>query len=294
MSLVERKRWINGPAFLWDNEVSWKILDLERNVLNLAPDDKEVKKVSVLMTAVKEEPISLLQRLEYFSDWFRAKRAMAVCRRYLYALLERVRSRKVQPQDANKIAIQKSQTVDIEELKSAEREIIRQVQGDAFEKEIKTLMSLVSTKEMQRDEARKRNQEIKQASMLYRLDPSLDREEILRVGGRIKQVSLDEDIKNPVILPKKGHVTALLIKNFFMRKPTTKEEVLPLTNFARTATGSLDAVVLCQALLRTASPASDYEQKMTDLPKEREEPSPPFTYCAVDLFGSMVRERRSQ
>ena len=185
---------------------------------------------------------------------------MAVCRRYLYALLERVRSRKVQPQDANKIAIQKSQTVDIEELKSAEREIIRQVQGDAFEKEIKTLMSLVSTKEMQRDEARKRNQEIKQASMLYRLDPSLDREEILRVGGRIKQASLDEDIKNPVILPKKGHVTALLIKNFFMRKPTTKEEVLPLTNFARTATGSLDAVVLCQALLRTASPASDYER----------------------------------
>ena len=214
MSLVERKRWINGPAFLWDNEVSWKILDLERNVLKLAHDDKEVKKVSVLMTAVKEEPISLLQRLEYFSNRFRAKRAMAVCRRYLYALLERVRSRKVQPQDADKIAIQKSQTVDIEELKSAEREIIRQVQGDAFEKEIKTLMSLVSTKEMQRDEARKRNQEIKQASMLYRLDPFLDREGILRVGRRIQQASLHEDIKNPVILPKKGHVTELLIKDF--------------------------------------------------------------------------------
>ena len=27
-SLVERKRWINGPAFLWDNEDSWKTPDL--------------------------------------------------------------------------------------------------------------------------------------------------------------------------------------------------------------------------------------------------------------------------
>lgn len=67
-SLVERKRWINWPAFLWDNEDSWKIPDLEHNFLNLTPDDKEVKKISVFTTAVKEEPTSLLQRLEYFSD----------------------------------------------------------------------------------------------------------------------------------------------------------------------------------------------------------------------------------
>ena len=46
--------------------------------------------------------------------------------------------------------------------------------------------------------------------MLYRLDPFLDREGSLRVGGRIKQASLHEDIKNLVILPKKGHVTELL------------------------------------------------------------------------------------
>ena len=213
-SLVERRHWINGPAFLWDNEASWKIPDLEHNFLKLAPDYKEAKKVSVLTTAVKEELISLLQCLEYFSDWFRAKRAIAVCRRYLYGLLARVRSGKVQPQDANKIATQKSQTVNIEELKSAKRKIMKQVQGDAFEKEIKTPMSLTLTNKMQREEARKQNQEIKQASMLYRLDPFLDREGILRVGGRIQQASLHEDIKNPVILPKKGHITELLIKDF--------------------------------------------------------------------------------
>ena len=34
---------------------------------------------------------------------------------------------------------------------------------------------------------------------------------------------------------------------------------------------------------------------MTDLPKEREEPSPPFTYCGVDLFGPWyVKEGRKE
>ena len=37
------------------------------------------------------------------------------------------------------------------------------------------------------------------------------------------------------------------------------------------------------------------EQKMSDLPEDRLEPSPPFTYCAVDLFGPfIVKEGRQE
>ena len=38
--------------------------------------------------------------------------------------------------------------------------------------------------------------------------------------------------------------------------------------------------VLCHKLRGPVS-----EQKMADLPEDRLEPSPPFTYCAVDYFG---------
>jgi len=48
-SLVEKKRWINKPAFLWDNEDNF----LKPNFLKQAPDDKEVKKISVSTTAVQ-------------------------------------------------------------------------------------------------------------------------------------------------------------------------------------------------------------------------------------------------
>ena len=91
-----------------------------------------------------------------------------------------------------------------EELKKAEREIIKQVQERAFNKEIKELKSLGSSKELQKgDEVRRRNQVVKQASTLYRLDPFVDKHGVLRVGGRIQQASLPEDIKTVLEIRKK-------------------------------------------------------------------------------------------
>ena len=95
-------------------------------------------------------------------------------------------------------APQKYQPVGLEELKKAGREIVKQIQGKAFDKEIKVLGSLKSNEKIQkRNETKKRNQVVKEASTLYRLDPFLDKHGVLRVGRRIQQASLSEDIKNP-------------------------------------------------------------------------------------------------
>ena len=300
-SLVEKKRWINGSAFLWENSEGWRSPGPQYELLELSPDDKEVKKISVFTTAAKEAPASLLQRVDYFSDWFRAKRAVAVCRRYLEVLWEKVKARKgnhlkgVKPS-----ATQKYQPVGIEELKKAEREIVKQIQGKAFDKEIKALESLRSNEEIQkRNETRKRNQVVREASTLYRLDPFLDKHGVLRVGGRIQQASLSEDIKNPVILPRRGHVTELVIKDFH-EKTQHQGRAFTLNEIRSSGywiTGCSSAVsifikncVTCQRLR-----AKVQEQKMADLPEERLEPSPPFSYCGVDLFGPWyVKEGRKE
>ena len=205
-SLVEKKRWINGPAFLWENSQSWRSPDPEYELLELSPDDKEVKKISVFTTAAKEAPASFLQRIDYFSDCFRAKLPQIPGS----TPREKVKARKGNHLKGVKTSgTQKYQPVGIEELKKAEREIIKQIQGKAFDKEIKALESLRSNEEIQkRNETRKRNQVVKEASTLYRLDPFFDKHGVLRVGGRIQQASLSEDIKNPVILPRRGHVTS--------------------------------------------------------------------------------------
>ena len=76
-------------------------------------------------------------------------------------------------------------------------------------------MSLASQeKSLSRDQAGKRKDRIKKTSSLYRLDPFLDQDGILRVGGRIKRSNVPLELKNPVILPRKGHVTEMIIRYY--------------------------------------------------------------------------------
>ena len=50
----------------------------------------------------------------------------------------------------------------------------------------------------------------------------------------------------------------------------------------------ISSCIRCQGLLGAVQ-----EQRMSDLPEDRLESTPPFTYCAVDYFGPFViKERR--
>ena len=54
---------------------------------------------------------------------------------------------------------------------------------------------------------------LKKTSALYKGDPFLDNDWLLRVGGRLRLGELDFEIK-PIILPRKSHVTNLIISHF--------------------------------------------------------------------------------
>ena len=54
---------------------------------------------------------------------------------------------------------------------------------------------------------------MKKTSAIRRLDPFKDQYGIIRVGGRIRHADVPYDEKHPVILPKKGHVTELVIRH---------------------------------------------------------------------------------
>ena len=60
-----------------------------------------------------------------------------------------------------------------------------------------------------KDASKERMKTVKKSSSLYKLDPFLDKEGVLRVGGRLRQSSIPYAVKQPVILPKKGHVMDL-------------------------------------------------------------------------------------
>ena len=68
--------------------------------------------------------------------------------------------------------------------------------------------------ERNRQSERKRNSIVKLNSNLHKLDPFIDKEDLLRVGGRLRSTTSPYEIKHPVIAPKKSHVIGLLIRQF--------------------------------------------------------------------------------
>ena len=165
--LSESCRWLKGPEFLWQPELPSTIV--ERWIPT--PSDPEVKKAKSFTTQATTTKLpSLVSRLEYFSCWHRAKRAVANCRKLTIRIKNhelkdsKNRARTRQIHDKNK--------VNVDDLTNAEGTIIRHVQEEAFPEELKILRAHTRNT-ADRREMSKLKATMKKTSCLYRLDPFL-------------------------------------------------------------------------------------------------------------------------
>ena len=180
----------------------------------------------------------------------------------------------------------------VQDLEQAEVEILKIVQRDAFDKEVKTLKeSQAQTEGVCKDHqcAKERKALLKKTSSLNTLDPYLDVTGVLRVGGWIMKANPTDSLKNPVILPKTGHNSELIIRHIHKKthhsgRGVTLNELRSngywIINSNAAVRRFISRCVRCRSLGGTAR-----EQKMASLPKSRVEPVPPFSYCAVNCFG---------
>ena len=149
--------------------------------------------------------------------------------------------------------------------------------------------------------AQQRKANMKTCSSLYKLDPFVDVDGILRVSGCLRCASLAEDIKFPIqsILPRDSHVIMLIIKHFHKRtrhqgQGMTLNEVRSngywIISGSSVVANMILSCIKCRKLC-----GSVQEQRMSDLPEDRLESTPPFTYCTVDYFGPfIVRDGRKE
>ena len=84
-------------------------------------------------------------------------------------------------------------------VQTAEVAVIRLCQGRYFEKGINTLRN---------------GKSISKQSNIYKLDPFLGEKGILRVGGRTKKSTLEYELKHPVLLPREGHITSVIMRYY--------------------------------------------------------------------------------
>ena len=102
----------------------------------------------------------------------------------------------------------KCPSTSVSELQEAEHVILKAVQETAYAEELRTL-KVQRGYPSKHQEVTRHNQELRKRSNLYRLDPFLDENGLMRVGGRIKRSGFLLEEVHPVILPKCGVVTQL-------------------------------------------------------------------------------------
>ena len=134
-------------------------------------------------------------------------------------------------------------------------------------------------------------------SSLINLSPSLDKDGLLRIGGRLENSDLSEKEKHPYIIPGKSQIARLLVLHHHekvrhqgrhLTEGSIRSGGLWITGVKRLINSLSRNCVRCIKLQ-----GKPLQQKMAPPPADRLTPSPPFTYVGVDTFGpwSIVTRR---
>ena len=132
-----------------------------------------------------------------------------------------------------------------------------------------------------------------------KVDPFIDDERILRVGGRIKRSAVASEMQHLLLLPKSCRIAELVVHWCHEHvahagRGMTMNQIRS-SGFWVTRCNSLVRCIILKCVRCKQLRGRFQQQKMADLPKERMSEEPPFTYCGVDLFGSfLVKDGRKE
>ena len=261
--------------------------------MEIDENDAEVK-IEKKANATAVDKGSVLERFEgRISSWHRMKRVMAWIRRFNSNCKGMVRS-DVNKDPTCKVMVklcsangpEKAIEVDeltVLELEASEREIIKMVQERELSKELRDLKG----KQCQK----------KRKGRLWRLNPFVDEEGVLRVGGRLGAATENGKLKHPVIIPKRAVCTRRLIEWHHSQiqhrgKHSTVNRLREFGYWVINGGKEVGSVVYHCVRCRWLRGRFG-EQKMAELPADRISTEPPFTFCGMDVFGPwLVKEGR--
>ena len=293
--IIHQSRWINGPPFLWEAEDRWpKRPEIS---VEIKEDDPEVKRERKTFSIASTVEADFLNRaVQSCSSWYKLKKLMAWILRYRSNLLRECRRRK---EGTAKVLVSEIPSpISVEEMHSAEIEVLKYVQRQCFREELVCLQGKESKVELKKSVRARRTGSVKKSSSIAKLDPEL-RDGLLCVGGRLRHAPIEQEQRHPVILPKKHHVVDLIVRHYHLLSGHSGQEyVLSLIRksywIIKGRVAVRRVVNRCFSCRRRQAPFKT--QKMADLPADRVTPNkPPFSFVGVDCFGPFwVKRARSQ
>lgn len=258
---LQDSSWLQGPKQLMMKKEQQ--YDGNEHLLIAPDEDKEIRPVvSSMKTRTSDENSNQLEsvtdRFQRFSDWKRLISAMNYLRYLLF---------KFKGQDID------SKTV-IDRHQETEHYLIKIVQSEVYYEEIDCI---------------RRHEPLPRKSSIANLNPFLDEQGLLRVGGRIVNSNLSLREKKPLIIPGRNHIATLIVRHYHEKvqhqgrhftEGAIRAAGLWIIGAKRLVSSIIYKCVTCRKLRGKIQ-----YQIMADLPADRLDPSPPFTKVGVDAFG---------
>lgn len=267
-SLVNSEKWWCGPNWL---RMSVESRPEQIVRVSSGTESEEVaieERVSNVSSCVVKQDIEVVKDLwNRVSVWSKLLRVIAWCLRFL----RRLKGEKKQ-----------SPFLETVELQKAHNLIIRLVQRSEFSSEITLLEKARGLRK----------------SRLVSLNPFLDSEGLLRVGGRLRHAILPETVKHQLILPKNHPVTRLIVRYYHLTYMHGGMQLISsairqkywIVGAKSAIRKELRRCVICARLRAETS-----KQIMGDLPAARVNPGRAFLHCGTDFAGPfLVTPRRGR
>ncbi|XP_067943119.1 uncharacterized protein [Watersipora subatra] len=257
--------WTNGPPFPNMQPIQLPKQPDHMTLADLDTATSEVKKTATTCSTLTTS--TLLVKLQYFSNWTKMVKFIV--------LLENCTRRKLK----NTILDQ------VTGRKKAETSIIKLLQKNCFHQELSLL---------------RQGKPLQKSSVLYKPNPILYSDGLLRVGGRLQHSDyLDYKEKHPVVIPKASHVTDLLIRHYHHKsahqgcRGTLGQ--LRLNGFWIVGAHSAVSTVIHKCVICKKLRAKPENPQMAPLSSKRTEATPPFSYVGCDIFGPyVIKEKRKE
>ncbi|XP_045508116.1 uncharacterized protein LOC123703948 [Colias croceus] len=249
LQLKENLLWWRGPGWLLSSDFKNK-----QQHTNYTTNLEIRKQVNIIQKAYTS---SIIDHLLYkYSSLLKIVRVLAWILRAITPSLK-----------------QRPTYLTLQDVRKAKTAIIKYVQSTEFSADLEQL---------------KKDNKLRSNSALLSLNPFLDENGILRVGGRLKNSNISEDMKHPIIIPYSGRLTELLINEAHELSFHGGAKIT--ISILRQKYWIIKGYRATKKQLRTCITCKKREptklhQLMGDMPSYRVNPAPPFYHTGVDFTG---------
>lgn len=269
VDLENNNLWWHGPPFLMKSQRFWPSGKHVSNFARQSNEKSQIPEINpksfVFLSEPKPEFVihTCSEICSKFSSFFKLINVVSYCFRFFHNLKKTRLERLSGP--LNQIEIAQSTT-----------RLVRLIQNEVFSEDLFDL---------------KRYNNVKRGSKLSTLNPFVDSEGILRVGGRLRHANIKFDSKHPILLPYNHPFTELVVTHMHTRNLHPGSQAT--LSFVRQQFWPLNGKRLVKKIIQRCIPCFKsnpraLQAQMGNLPSSRVTPSYAFFDTGVDYAGPFL------